>query len=205
MRPPIPISELKILGGNTALDFVNTVGAWTNGLERDSFESARHVLDWAKRLAIIEASEARAFQRIVDAEPDIAAKLLREVRKLRLVVHAVFDAIAAQKTPSKEAFEALAAAAERAQGRRKLVSTRDGAEWVWNGDDPMTIVDRLAHAAAELATNAPALRIKACPGHACGWLFIDTSRNGKRRWCSEADCGTRARVKAFRERKAEDR
>ncbi|MCV4932572.1 CGNR zinc finger domain-containing protein, partial [Escherichia coli] len=41
-------------------------------------------------------------------------------------------------------------------------------------------------------------RIRECPGRNCGWLFLDTSRNGQRRWCSEAECGTPARVARHR-------
>lgn len=37
-------------------------------------------------------------------------------------------------------------------------------------------------------------RIKMCPGTDCGWLFIDESRNGRRRWCSMETCGNRAKA-----------
>ncbi len=203
MNPPTPVSKLKLLGGHPALDFVNTIGDWNHGV-RDSFAAGGDVLDWAKRSSIIDDVEARSLQRLLDAEPDAAARLLREARKLRLVVHDVFSAIAAQRTPPTERFDTLAAAAERAQNRRKLVSKHDSITWEWtHTDDPTTILDRIAHAAAELAVNAQDVAIKECPGHSCGWLFIDTSRNGKRRWCAEADCGTRERVRAYRERKAD--
>jgi predicted RNA-binding Zn ribbon-like protein len=29
----------------------------------------------------------------------------------------------------------------------------------------------------------------------CGWLFVDESRNGSRRWCSMKDCGNRAKAR----------
>ncbi len=29
----------------------------------------------------------------------------------------------------------------------------------------------------------------------CSWVFLDTSRGYRRRWCSSADCGNRARVR----------
>lgn len=40
-------------------------------------------------------------------------------------------------------------------------------------------------------------RVKKCEGYPCGWLFLDTSRNRSRRWCSMADCGNRAKAKRF--------
>lgn len=37
-------------------------------------------------------------------------------------------------------------------------------------------------------------RIKMCPGIECGWLFIDETRNGRRRWCLMETCGNRAKA-----------
>jgi predicted RNA-binding Zn ribbon-like protein len=28
----------------------------------------------------------------------------------------------------------------------------------------------------------------------CGWLFMDDSKNGSRRWCSMRSCGNRAKA-----------
>ncbi|MBZ9993133.1 CGNR zinc finger domain-containing protein [Mesorhizobium sp. BH1-1-4] len=41
-------------------------------------------------------------------------------------------------------------------------------------------------------------RVRECKGRQCGWLFLDTSRGGRRRWCSDETCGTRSRVTRFR-------
>jgi predicted RNA-binding Zn ribbon-like protein len=54
-------------------------------------------------------------------------------------------------------------------------------------------------AASELLTSDEMARVKRCPG--CGWLFLDTSRNGMRRWCSMEDCGSEAKSKRQYERK----
>jgi predicted RNA-binding Zn ribbon-like protein len=35
--------------------------------------------------------------------------------------------------------------------------------------------------------------IRACPGHDCGWLFLDP--RGRRRWCTMAVCGNRAKAR----------
>ena len=42
-------------------------------------------------------------------------------------------------------------------------------------------------------------RFKACKG--CGWAFYDESRNGSKKWCDMGLCGTRSKMKAYRERK----
>jgi predicted RNA-binding Zn ribbon-like protein len=35
----------------------------------------------------------------------------------------------------------------------------------------------------------------------CGLLFLDTSRPGRRRWCSSTACGGKARAAAYRQRR----
>ncbi|MGI9185040.1 MAG: CGNR zinc finger domain-containing protein [Solirubrobacteraceae bacterium] len=39
-------------------------------------------------------------------------------------------------------------------------------------------------------------RLKVCPGHHCGWLFYDHSRNRSGRWCSMSVCGGREKARA---------
>lgn len=37
-------------------------------------------------------------------------------------------------------------------------------------------------------------RLKMCPGHNCGWLFIDETKNARRKWCIMEVCGNRAKA-----------
>jgi predicted RNA-binding Zn ribbon-like protein len=55
-------------------------------------------------------------------------------------------------------------------------------------------------AAAELLTSAGRARVRECAAHGCGWLFLDTSRSQRRRWCTMASCGNRAKARRFYER-----
>jgi predicted RNA-binding Zn ribbon-like protein len=45
-------------------------------------------------------------------------------------------------------------------------------------------------------------RLKACADPTCRWAFYDRTRNHSGRWCDMADCGNRAKARAFRERHA---
>jgi predicted RNA-binding Zn ribbon-like protein len=44
-----------------------------------------------------------------------------------------------------------------------------------------------------------------CEGEGCSWLFLDTSRNRSRRWCSMEDCGNRAKARRHYERRQKAR
>jgi predicted RNA-binding Zn ribbon-like protein len=54
---------------------------------------------------------------------------------------------------------------------------------------------RVALSARELLLALPPGRLRICAGDECGWLFLDSSKAGRRRWCSMADCGNRAKAR----------
>ncbi|MEU8197991.1 CGNR zinc finger domain-containing protein [Microbispora amethystogenes] len=72
------------------------------------------------------------------------------------------------------------------------------------GTSPALLVpDRLAHAAVEFLSTADLRRLRVCPlaEGGCGWLFLDHSRNGSRRWCAMEDCGSQAKARRLTERR----
>ena len=56
----------------------------------------------------------------------------------------------------------------------------------------------LARDAVDLFAGPLARRIRVCAAESCGLLLLDTSRAGRRRWCSMALCGNRAKVRTHR-------
>ena len=51
--------------------------------------------------------------------------------------------------------------------------------------------------AAKLLSSDQLQRVHRCPGKdgRCGWLFLDTSKAGRRQWCSTQGCGNRAKAR----------
>lgn len=68
------------------------------------------------------------------------------------------------------------------------------------GDELDQVLWPMLRAATELATSPALERVRSCPGEDCGWLFLDTSKAGRRRWCSMAICGNRLKTKRHRAR-----
>jgi predicted RNA-binding Zn ribbon-like protein len=60
----------------------------------------------------------------------------------------------------------------------------------------------LARDAIDLLSGPLAGRIRVCAADDCGLLLVDSSRPGRRRWCSMERCGNRAKVRAIRARRA---
>jgi predicted RNA-binding Zn ribbon-like protein len=44
-------------------------------------------------------------------------------------------------------------------------------------------------------------RLKACSEHVCEWVFYDRSKNRGSKWCSMSVCGTRAKMRNYRQTK----
>ena len=59
------------------------------------------------------------------------------------------------------------------------------------GEDP------IVRAAADLLASSDVALVRACSSPTCQWLFLDTSKNHHRRWCSMKQCGNRAKVRRF--------
>ncbi len=70
---------------------------------------------------------------------------------------------------------------------------------VWAGPvAARQVLSTVARDAIDLFTGPMARRIRRCAGRNCTLIFADTSRPGRRRWCSMERCGNRAKVRAFR-------
>jgi predicted RNA-binding Zn ribbon-like protein len=48
--------------------------------------------------------------------------------------------------------------------------------------------------AADLLGAGRLARMRQCANPDCGWLFLDRSKSGNRRWCSMSACGNRAKA-----------
>ncbi len=58
----------------------------------------------------------------------------------------------------------------------------------------------IARSAAELIAEGPAAPVHKCARPDCVLYFYDTSRTGRRRWCSMAVCGNRNKAAAHAQR-----
>ncbi|MFD9816492.1 CGNR zinc finger domain-containing protein [Streptomyces sp. NPDC059080] len=69
------------------------------------------------------------------------------------------------------------------------------------GADRLTAL--LAAGIATAAADGTWTRLKACEAHDCRWVFYDRSPAGRGRWCAMAVCGSRAKMRSYRARRAE--
>ena len=185
------VTELKIVGGDPALDLANTVG---DDRVPDPLEDYAAFAAWAARIGVIDESVARRLT--ARARPAAGGRALAEARSLRATIDAVFRALATGSSPPESALAHLVQRAGDAVERAGLV----GRELAWDGDELERPLWPLAVSALDLLRHGPLDRLKACED--CPWLFLDTSRNRSRRWCSMEDCGTRVKMRRYRAKPA---
>jgi predicted RNA-binding Zn ribbon-like protein len=191
---PVTVATIKLLGNHPVLDFTNTLDSRGADWGPDVLTDFHDLLCWGHRVGIIDAA-AETGLRTVEAERGEAA-LLR-AKALREALYRMF---AAPRTPAAADLALLQQEVRAAQRMRVLLPEASGFVWRWRGADPDTITLRIALAAADLITSPSLGRVHVCSGENCAWLFLDTSRAGRRLWCSEETCGTRNRVRRWRNR-----
>ncbi|MFN0044743.1 MAG: CGNR zinc finger domain-containing protein [Alphaproteobacteria bacterium] len=196
------MASAKFLAGEACLDFVNTLSGRGVAGARDRLVDYADLLAWAFRAGMLDEARAGRLSRRAVAKPEKAARAVERGREMREAMHNVFAAVARGGMPSPEALASFNAALGRAGKRATLAPASTGFAWRWEHDALESPLWAIAHEGAEVLTGAELGRLKECGGHACGWLFIDRSKNGSRRWCEMEICGNRAKARRFLAKRA---
>ncbi|MCQ1769156.1 CGNR zinc finger domain-containing protein [Neorhizobium galegae] len=195
-------TDMRLSGGHAALELANTVDSRRGRWGPDLLLGCDDIITLARRVGLLNEKQMTELSQLAKDQPQEAKKVLLEAIRLREAIYAIFLAEDGQKPYPKEPFAIVHDMARRARARQVLCQTDDGFRWVQPLDELADLVNLFAAQAAELLTNRHGRRpVRSCKGDNCGWLFLDTSKSGRRLWCSEASCGTHARVKRFREKK----
>ena len=202
-------ATFEFIGGDLALDFVNTVD-WRGDptRRRDLLVTFEALLEWAKAAEVLTGGEVRAMGAAAQGDQARARRSLRRARRLREVLARVLAAAGRDAPPAAHDVGRLNAFLAAALKRRRLEIRRTAFVWSWaneEGDGFDSLLWPIVLAAAELLASDRRTQIHECGGEGCGWLFLDTSRNRRRRWCTMQGCGNRAKARRFYERAREER
>ncbi|ONI79955.1 hypothetical protein ALI144C_24880 [Actinosynnema sp. ALI-1.44] len=179
VRPPW--QEGHFVGGHLVLDLTNTVFSRAQPVdEGELLKTSSDVLTWCVSSGLF------------DEIPVVPTNgLVQDVQTVREQAWAVLDAVACGAAPPPEPLGALL---ERAGAgvRTGHVHVDGTADWALPGAIPSA----LALMAVQALFTLPRDRLRACGR--CGWLFLDSSRGGRRRWCSMSTCGNREKASRHR-------
>ena len=198
-RAPHAFGPRDYVGGHPVIDFVNTVTARNTVAPADRLDGYPALLRWASLSALALPDDATADDAAADdaaardGEPAGARSEVQRCRALREALHAILTARQDGGPVPEGAVGTLQASWRHAAAHARLeVSPSGPIRLRHDGSGPWSSVVRRAVAAAAvgLLADLPPGRLRTCPGERCGWIFLDTSKAGRRRWCDMATCGT---------------
>ncbi|HSL71703.1 MAG TPA: CGNR zinc finger domain-containing protein [Longimicrobiales bacterium] len=183
--------DFELVGGDPALDLVNTIHDWTVAEPRDYLPTFGEALRFGLAAGVLTRAEAQRLRGVA------AGAELRRLRVLRTRLERIFRAWVGGRPPARDDLDGLAGETAEAAGARRLRLVRG--RFVLEIDavraGAAVVRWRIAEAAIGLLTSARAGRVKACPG--CGWFFVDETKNRSRRWCSMSMCGSSAKSRSY--------
>jgi predicted RNA-binding Zn ribbon-like protein len=194
-RPP----RFELMGGAVCLDFVNTLD---DRFSAEPKELLKHYVDLARFAedtgilgdAQVDRLMTRSMQR-----PEEAKRALASAFQLREAISEIFYALARKKPVPAASLVILNQHMQEAAQHLGLVAGRQHFEWKFESDsyDLFAPLWPIARDAAELLASDRLEYVRACASKTCEWLFLDESKNHRRRWCDMTKCGNRAKVKRF--------
>jgi predicted RNA-binding Zn ribbon-like protein len=200
---PHTFRRRDLVGGHIVIDLVNTVTArdaepvdWLDGYPR--------LLEWAALTGHFAPADLTHLRQLADTEPGRAELALDHTRELREALHDLITALIHQGAPAPaEAVDQVEKHWKHAVAHTRL-TVRGNTPQLQVGIETSELEylnHELALQACDLLRALPLERTRICPGSRCGWLFIDSSRGGRRRWCDMATCGNSAKGRTHYQRK----
>lgn len=190
------VERMRLVGGNVALDFINTrVGAPTGLPDDDVLTGYPALVAWAAYAGTLTEADAAALRGHSRDNPRGARAAFARSLRVREDLDEIFRALAADRSPNTSALARLRDDEADALGHAQL--ERGGTfTWTWRADHSLARPVRpVVHAAVSLLTTGALDRIKECEG--CSFIFNDESKNRSRRWCSMQDCGTAEKIRRY--------
>ena len=189
------IEEIELAGGLLCLDFINSVPERKTATHGDYLSDAFDLIAWGQRLEVIDERIAEALSLKAKKEPGKAGAFFMEAIALREMLYRLFSNwILSQKIPSgtlttyNQVLRSCFLLAEVKQTENGFFKS-----WALRPDDFRLILCPIINDSYELLLSPERLkRLKECPS--CGWIFYDSTKNGKRRWCSMKSCGSNVKA-----------
>lgn len=198
--------RFELEGGAACLDFVNTLDGRLDERPSNRLTSYADLLAFALVTGSLSPAEADTLLAVAGRHPDIASDVLGWAVDVREALYRVLRSRLDGGPVHPDDLATLSDAIADA-GSHERLALSDGRfwmEWALADEEGSVHLDRplwpLARSAALLLTGQTPGTLRDCAADDCAVLFLDTTRNGSRRWCSRSGCGNRERVRRFRAR-----
>ncbi len=202
--------RFKFIAGTLCLDFINTVGgrvACDSGggsryrVLHDKLSGFADLVQWGESAGLLGRLEAQKMVRPGASRRVDAQRAFDRAIALREALYSVCDCLLETTAPALSDMAVLNRELASTHTHKHLTFRDATIAWSWDEPDSLDrILWGVVESASEFLTSSAIPSLRRCPGDDCGWLFLDTSRNGSRQWCEMRICGNRAKLRRFRER-----
>jgi predicted RNA-binding Zn ribbon-like protein len=192
------LETLEPVGGALCLDFVNTINSRVDP-EHDYLMQYSDLAGWAHKMGILSPTQSRRLQKLAKQNMDDARNALHAARTLRELLYRLFSNMTKGTEPDQKDMEIFVVFYGEAFSRGHFIKKEAHYSTAWNVDRSFDdLLWPIIHSAGGLLLSEELGQVKECPG--CGWLFLDTSKNQSRRWCSMNTCGARDKMRRYHKR-----
>ncbi len=198
-------SPALFLGDALALDFLNSVATPVD-TPVDWIEDGQGLLRWLEQAGLVSRETLESLQ--AQALPGELDKVADQARNLREWFRTFVRAHKGKplKPEALAELEPLNRLLERDEGFGRVVTRRTEAGEIFDFQpmrkwrSPEALLLPVGEAIGRFVCTEDFSNVKACEGPVCTLLFADHTRGHRRRWCSMAMCGNRAKQAAHRDR-----
>jgi predicted RNA-binding Zn ribbon-like protein len=193
--------------GALCLDYANTLENRAGNHPQDLLNDYFDLLRWGEAAGILHTEQAKQLRQIAEHQPEGATAVYENAIQLRETLYRIFANFWEQGSASPDDLAILNDALSSALPHLQVIPSSPGFTWDWtkSPDNLEQILWPVARSAGELLVSDLLDRVRQCADdRGCSYLFVDTSRNRSRRWCSMESCGNRAKARRHYKRQRKD-
>ena len=182
------------------LKFVNTDDT-RRGERVDSMRDFAALIQWLESHDVLDAERAAGMRRRAEQQPAGASAALADARRIRAAMRALAERGALDARVREDVLAELNRVLGRSAGTRRVVASADEGvtlSFVPGGDAFAGLVIPIVESAAHSLVHGELARVRRCADLKCSHVFLDTTKNGRRRWCDMRTCGNRAKAARHR-------
>jgi predicted RNA-binding Zn ribbon-like protein len=202
MSQPQPKTQFDLSGGNLALNFANTVSDRPTPHAVERLVDYNQLVFFGLQSGIYPPRIGDRLFAIAGQAPGRGKSALQKAIQLREALFAIFSALAEHRVIPGNALALLNVTLQEAMPNGRVVHGNRRFVWEWVGMDSYldSLLWPVARAAADLLLSDDLAHLRICASEECAWLFLDKTKNQRRRWCDMKVCGNRVKARRHYER-----
>ena len=196
----LTMKTLEIVGGALCLDFANTINSRRKP-EYDYLQQYSDLAEWAGKAGMLSPAKRKRLLTLAEQDSKSAEAVLLKALRIRELLYRLFSKNARPSGSNREDIGVFVKFYADAMSHSIFVRKDNYFAADWLADESLdAALWPILYSAGQLLLSQELMRVKECPN--CSWLFLDTSKNQSRRWCSMNTCGARDKMRRYLRRKS---